>query len=495
LARHSQTIFRYRVEKTLLWLAVVGAITSIVVVAHWLRTAHGIEEARLLLGFPFAVVAVAVLARRTIANGGQSLLYCRRFGESGAIEQHNAFVETVLNDTCRGLALPITLQDQSIPSPRSIKMSVDALWHTATMISVFAVFVILMFTFSPWETDWPVWFVFAMVVVGVIVTLKTMQALGSWTRAMVGSGHAAAVIPKLRKVLARGRSRMGLLVVRSSDAEWQSHVEALLGEATLAIVDITGTSDAVRWETGRALELLGPEQVLFVECAGNTVECSRRTIPGVAHEVFVLRFPNPYEPNDEVDHEAQRYTLSKALRDWLVDRSTTTVGQASQHTGDFTHKAIRSKTYASLAYSAFALVSVLAFWSLLGGNTKAIVVWLTSLVAAVAAYFVSRAVMRPAGLYRSDFRSIKRGSTIALRSFLVIYVPCAILLSVWAVFWEEDGWALIWVTVMSLFVTIPAFAVLGAVAGMIIDAALLCPPRLAPHHVLGRTKGGKGHPQ
>lgn len=191
----------------------------------------------------FAVVAsIAVilgLARLLIGRRHQRQLvfWCRRFGDTDTLAgELNRWHGRMIDEAAKDLALPVTLQDESVATPPLVANAV-----------VFPVFVIMAVgslgtTLAVLDLPWfdtrlgqVASFVVSVLALTAASIVAVMAARWLGTRRVAPGTvtHAA------QRAMRRKRSRAGLLVLQCKSIDWQKCVAELFDSATLAIIDMS----------------------------------------------------------------------------------------------------------------------------------------------------------------------------------------------------------------------------------------------------------------
>lgn len=218
----------------------------------------------LMAAFGVAVSLKGALEAHT--NEGYAILWCRRFGESDAIAGHrNRWNEAILADACRGLALPVTLSDSSVPGSRSVLRHSGGPLITPLLIVGISLFLWLVVSLPDRFVDSVPGFSALLIAYGLVwfLAIKLMDwVVNSFASYRHSPERVAA---KLRRALQRRRSRSETLVVRCTSEDWRDNVLALLREVSFVVLDVTGSSPNVVWEIEQSLEAPGAARVLFLE--------------------------------------------------------------------------------------------------------------------------------------------------------------------------------------------------------------------------------------
>jgi len=211
---------------------------------------------------PFAIIGGMLPMLIGRDHGGRLVVWFRRFGDTDELAGHlNRWHGRILDEASKGIALPVTLQDESVDAPPAVT---SAVFLPVLLIGLFGSLGAMLWVFElPWfETiagRIAGFFLAVLAVTGPgLAAVVIGRRLGA-TRVAPGEVGEAA----LRSLRGR-RSRKGMLVLECETQHWQTCVEELLDSADLALVDATVMSDNVEWEIETAFERLGPRSVLLL---------------------------------------------------------------------------------------------------------------------------------------------------------------------------------------------------------------------------------------
>ncbi len=221
------------------------------------------------------VVAIAVLggvARFLVGrrHQGKLVFWLRRFGDlETPSAELNRWHGRILSEAAQGIALPLTLQDESVDTPPLVASLI--------FLPVFLPLMIGSLGSMLWLFELPFFngtlgsvLVFFIGVLGVtlpsVLAMLVTRRLG--TR-RVTPGDATAIARRG----ARGRrSHSGLLVLGCKSQHWQQCVRELLGSVDFAVIDETVLSENVEWEVEVAAEKLGPDRLLLLRALPEAAE-------------------------------------------------------------------------------------------------------------------------------------------------------------------------------------------------------------------------------
>ena len=252
---------------------VIGALVLCLAAgALWL-----VREDGLTLREDWAVLVVVILAAtgalvslvrlfRTYPHEGLSMLWCRRFSTGGDFaESRNRWLQKILVEASYGVVLPITLRDHSVSWTRSIADSLEVPLTLAIVFIGMPGFIWLAVVLPDGFLDG--WWGFLIVIVAYGSVWTVIVALLGWLLTSLATyrGRPEQLQRMVRKAMAKRRSRSDTFVVRCTDDDWQDCVQAVLAEASLVIVDATGSTDNIEWEVRCSLEELGPERTLLLQ--------------------------------------------------------------------------------------------------------------------------------------------------------------------------------------------------------------------------------------
>ena len=205
------------------------------------------------------------------------VLWLRKFHQTDLMEfPFPAFLERV----CRGVAVPITLQDSTVASARTAAALLPSYYALVglQMSCWFALFISLAI-WSDQETGWNS----EKILPGGL----SLLALGG----LVGSGLLLPRLGVVRLGTRRGQKLVKTLVasieseagvpqtltiVSTPDETWQEWVLYFMRKADAILIDVTHLSEKLHWELHQLTGNLNPEQVIF---AYGTQEGSKREIP------------------------------------------------------------------------------------------------------------------------------------------------------------------------------------------------------------------------
>jgi hypothetical protein len=464
--RLSTIVSRY-LALALLWLLVLAVLLASILLIHWGQIKSVWNPTVFILFILLWSLGSILASVRIVRNQGCSLLYCRRFGLDPAIEDRNKWFEGVLVEACRGLAVPVTLKDESISSPYSFA---KGLIHVVTLMQGFLFLAPIVGVIRFYPKIFHTWSGFAFFSVGAIwllIVLAITMIVRGWLHTSVGSRSSEEVRTLLRKVMKRRHSGMDLLVLRSTNARWQTHVEFILKEVTLAIIDITSETENINWETGRALDLLGPNRVLFVRglAEKQSFKCVRSTLPDIKGDVLLMEWDQ-----DPIRRERNRCVFVKALHDWVADGSTMSSIDASDYLETYERSIQQGKRRASTVYALIAIVPMSMY--MVGGKVELVEAIFTCL-ASIVTYLVARIILTIPGLRITPKRAMWRGMAIAVGSYIVLFFPKWLYLVIKLILKPDP--ALVILLLMGMSLVPIGLAVTGAFLGLFVEYVFLRP--------------------
>ena len=217
----------------------------------------------------FAIIGGIVSLIRAIRphrHPGEAILWCRRFDRSAApAGERNRWSQEVLLKACLGRAMPITLRDRSISWARSVGEGLEMPLVLLLVLLGLGGFLWLVVELpADIANSW--WGVAAMILLYCSVWVAIVVLL-QWflTSLATFRGNPAKLRQYVRSEIAKGRSRRDILVIRCSDADWRDCVRALLAEASLVVLDVTGSTENIDWEIRQSFDELGSDRVLLFQ--------------------------------------------------------------------------------------------------------------------------------------------------------------------------------------------------------------------------------------
>jgi hypothetical protein len=247
-------------------LIVIGLVAVIL-------TLIGVEVGGGFMFFAMAISMPAILAgwvyliqKKTSAlfPSRRLVLWLRRFHRTDLMEfPFPAFLERV----CRGVAVPITLQDSTVASARTAATLRPSYYLLVglQMSCWFAIFVSLLL-WSDHEPNWDI--------ETIMLAILTAVAIGG----LVGAGCILPHLGVVRLDTKRGQKlvtdlteaierKQGvpqtLTIVSTPDETWQEWVLYFLIRSDVVLIDVTHLSENLYWELHQLREHMKPEQVIF----------------------------------------------------------------------------------------------------------------------------------------------------------------------------------------------------------------------------------------
>ncbi len=195
------------------------------------------------------------------------VFWCRRFGNPDALAgQLNRWHGRIIDEASRGIALPVTLQDESIDMPPLVA--------SAVVFPVFLAMMIGSLGSAIWLLELP-WFETSLGKAAGFVTVVLAVTAPSVVAVLVARWLGARkvtpenVLRTARRAVRRNQSRAKMLVLQCQSDHWQDCVIELFDFATLAIIDASVPSTNVEWEIETAAERLGPRRLLLIRAEEN----------------------------------------------------------------------------------------------------------------------------------------------------------------------------------------------------------------------------------
>ena len=192
------------------------------------------------------------------------VLWLRRFHQADLMEfPFPAFLE----ELCRGVAVPITLQDSTVSGANNAAQLRPAfhLLRTLMMVSWFMFFIsaIAASDSESWQ-DPQALIGGAGVVLAIVMFVGSAIAIRRLDVVRLGSGPGRKLAEDL---LAAINSKQGvpqtLTVVSTPDEDWQHWVLLFIERAHAVIIDVTRLSENVHWELRTLTDKLLPEQLII----------------------------------------------------------------------------------------------------------------------------------------------------------------------------------------------------------------------------------------
>ncbi len=415
--------------------------------------------------------AVALLSSvRRFRNLGASVLFCRRFAQGGETERRNRWFEDILVEACRGIVVPITLRDASIPAPASFSTGISAVSKVIGTIVVILL-IVLILTVIQWIAPELPWAARLLgLAIGLIGGIVFAVRIPVWLRDAIANQSAAAFGAVIRRIMTNGYSRFDILVLRSTDADWKRDVERILEDASFAIVDVTEASDSINWESRRSLEMKGQDRVLFLSTSIGDRGIGRVSswIEDCDGDLLVMRIPANVTDGGAANRD--RHTCHAALRKWLLGLCLVGREELESFGQDHDLRLLRAKHWAASAYAIPAgVVAILVFWRpdvLSVGETIASVI-----LVVVTVYLTARLCYARAALGTEVLRAMLRGAAVGMISFVLLFMLFGIGSRIgFGSDFFPDIPAFLWVVAVAAYSIV--LAVIGSVVGLVIEIVL-----------------------
>jgi hypothetical protein len=276
------------------WLS-VGPLGILLAVLVGVIVAIGLGLMGLEVGEGTPFFVLATLGLPTLLAGGtyfvfrksaevfpsrQLVLWLRRFHRADLMEfPFPSFLETV----CRGIAVPITLQDSTVAAARTAAELRPA-FHLLTGVAAASWFSLAFSVEALLRRE--SWSDLQSVALGVVaaVALAALVAVPMAHRRLgvlqLGTKRGRRLVQGLLDVIdSREGVPQTLTVVSTPDESWQSWVLEFIQRADAVLVDVTHLSANLHWELRMIAEYLDPEQVILAY--GETEGCE----PGIPGEI------------------------------------------------------------------------------------------------------------------------------------------------------------------------------------------------------------------
>lgn len=475
---------------TVLYAIAVILLLAILATVYWLWN----EPSALYVAAPLGAAAASVLVLfhrsvATIRNDGRSLLYCRRFAKSGTeAEQRNQWLEAVLVKAARGAVVPVTLRDLSIPHPKALEKGISAAVGLVGFALAAGIFIgvgaLLVVRYAM-----PGLLVFVIDGALLLIVLKGVHKLREWILATLGSHRAtpSKVQLTLQRMLQRRHSRTDMLVVWSTDADWQAHVELMLGEASFAVVDVTTASENLNWEAQQAIQHLGADGVVFVQDDPSIkgLECvpTRLGEPFSAGDIWMFRFNRGWsypQADGSVSQGLTQHVAAQAVREWLLHRRATRVDDAQAYAQGVLSEVRRTTRRTSLAYALLVTTGVLAVLlpMVTGGAGTYLAVLAIALLGGLIAFGFAHRGLPSAVFERRPHEAMFRGAAIVAGTFTTVYGAAVLTASISALL-PADRESMLAIGMLFLIAIFPLLLV-GAIVGLLVEYGTLRGPSLNP---------------
>ncbi len=222
------------------------------------------------LVFPLGGMGLFMMVYAGLTN---RLLGCKRLGHTvlwlRRFHQDDLFpFDLLLDDVCRGIAMPITVADTTVPNS-----AVNALIHLHWLVKVGAVVMFLGFlSFLFFSSDTPNALI-AMVTVPPVLLGMGLQVLGMRRggRLDLTSDEDRSAIEQVFDAVRNGKPMTSAMtVVRLSDENWQRWVGDFIARADAVILDVTHLNDNLGWELRACRDRLAPG-CLVLACGEDAV--------------------------------------------------------------------------------------------------------------------------------------------------------------------------------------------------------------------------------
>ena len=220
------------------------------------------DNNQLLLASTFIYISVGLIVTLKGLIAGRwylqprLVLILRRFGRR---TRRYAVIPDNVAEACRGLAVPITIQDSSFLGALPVGLNLVRQWmgipFTLSMLLPMraASAIGIPAALSVWVVSWA-----AVAVYGnrLLVRLGVFQA---------GVSDYARVLDRLiRDVRRRRWLYAGTRSMRFPDEVWRDAIEIAIREVDAVVIDVSDVSEAVAWEIATVERLVPPERVLII---------------------------------------------------------------------------------------------------------------------------------------------------------------------------------------------------------------------------------------
>jgi hypothetical protein len=242
------------------WIA--GIIGWLISLFGWKTNEGGTQTWFLLILIMVTMLAVfSYVVRRAlfVKRLNRTVLWLRRFHQDGIFP-----FDLVLDDVCRGVALPITVADTTVPKS-AITSQLSPVFSLGFLLIGFA-FMGGFGAMAFFQLKQIVWVSIPLALTGGILMFLSMRLGG---RKDLRSGTSKPVIDKLLNSLDQQLPIPSTLtVMRLSDENWQNWVGAFIDRADAVIMDVTYLNDNLGWELNACRERLEPTS-LILACSRN----------------------------------------------------------------------------------------------------------------------------------------------------------------------------------------------------------------------------------
>ena len=448
-----------------LFLLGSGATLGIV---YWGWFSNDIDAVLWVLLLPLGAMWAFFPDLSQTTSEGRLLVHCRRFGRTPTRESRSTWFEQALLDACHSKMVAVTLQDDVIPSHYVRRMRTGVFLDFARISVAMGAPMVVLILLEPWHSQVPMLVVFPVIVMVMLSALAIMTVVKGFVRTATGSSSPASVYRQICRISRSRRTPDHLIVLRSRDEDWRENVERLLDMADVLVVDSTQMTDNIRWEIERARERLGNDNVLFVRWAlrDSRLECS----PGQVDEksATIMKLPDRSGDPSNIESECVRFAAAKCLRAWLEARETTGRDLAASYAESYRTVAESAKQRARWCFVFIAMLTTLGCLLPLSNDVGAP-------CAQRSALLPQRQVSRPTwsrdeysvttGIAGGVFTTMRAGAAIGSMGVLAIYIPVAIMVGIFSVVSDPDGWAVAWFLGIVLVPGWPGLMLHGAVQG------------------------------
>jgi hypothetical protein len=259
-----------------------------IVIAAPLMTAGGVvliatETFGTMMGFAgaawffYRLVASRFLCRERV------VLVLRRFG---VYDKETRVLPGFLGDVCAGLAVPITVQDNSFAG--YVPMGLQALHRILAPVVSIGSGLGAAFLVVNVSADMTVLAVLAGIgtFLGVYALITKLTHRLSVSRASEDD-YAQVVSGLLSGIRDRRGFYSGTRVMVLPDERWQDAIVMSLKQADAVVIDVTDVSENVVWEIGKAFELVPAEAIIVAWTTGSTGDVD--AMPSRAYAILESR--------------------------------------------------------------------------------------------------------------------------------------------------------------------------------------------------------------
>jgi hypothetical protein len=196
------------------------------------------------------------LSRRKLMlkRSDRVVLWLRRFHEDGLFP-----FELMLEDVCRGIALPLTVADTTVPASRMAGL-MHPLWLAG--VGMLGLAYLGGFSlFSIWSLPQVALFAVPMGLAGGALMMLGKRAGG---QSDLRTHHGKEVLEKIFHAIDQNIPiASAMTVVRMSDEDWKTWVGGFIERSDAVIMDVTHLTDSLGWELNACKENLAPAGMIL----------------------------------------------------------------------------------------------------------------------------------------------------------------------------------------------------------------------------------------